>query len=87
MNRKEAEMPEYKVLRQHDGDKQYWEGDKRELSAADAKQLVDLGVLKEVKAKAETAPQNKAEPAPANKSISALDHDSNGRRGGAKKAS
>jgi hypothetical protein len=67
MSRKEADMPDYKVLRQHDGDKQYWEGDKRTLPAADAKHLVDLGVLKEIKAKAEAAPLNKAEPAPANK--------------------
>ncbi|MBY5689348.1 hypothetical protein HFO41_10985 [Rhizobium leguminosarum] len=53
----------YTVLRSHEGDKFYKEGDKRELSAAEAKHLVELGVL----AKAEPTPQNKAAPAPKNK--------------------
>ncbi|MBY5733508.1 hypothetical protein HFO26_24975 [Rhizobium leguminosarum] len=53
----------YTVMRSHEGDKFYKEGDKRELSAAEAKQLVELGVL----VKAKPAPQNKAAPAPKNK--------------------
>lgn len=56
---------EYRVKRQHYGDKEYREGDKRELSPNDARQLVDLGVLEEIKAEPE--PQNKMQPEPQNK--------------------
>jgi len=67
-----AEKFTYKVLRQMDGDKQYFEGDTRELTEAEAKHLVDLGVLKKVgAAKSEAAPMNKAESAPANKAETA----------------
>jgi len=63
-----AEKFIYKVLRQMDGDRQYLEGDTRELTEAEAKHLVDLGVLKRVgSAKSEPASENKAEAAPANK--------------------
>lgn len=41
-------MPKYKVLRRHDGDKEYHDGDERTLTKADAKHLVDLGVLEEI---------------------------------------
>lgn len=62
-------MKTYDVLRQHLGDKQYWAGETREANEADVKHLVDKGVLREAKAKAETAPANKAEKAaPKNKS-------------------
>ncbi|MBY3257070.1 hypothetical protein HFO09_23230 [Rhizobium laguerreae] len=55
----------YSVLRSHEGDKFYKEGDERALSGADAKHLVDLGVLKFLKAA--PTPKNKAAPAPKNK--------------------
>lgn len=62
-------MQTYNVIRQHYGDKQYMPGDTREANPSDVKHLVDAGVLKEAKAKAETAPANKAEKAaPKNKS-------------------
>ncbi|MFG1465256.1 hypothetical protein V5F77_20440 [Xanthobacter sp. DSM 24535] len=38
-------MPKYDVLRQHDGDRQYFQGDTRELAASDAMHLVRLGTL------------------------------------------
>lgn len=56
----------YKVIKQHLGDKQYFEGDLREVAnEADAKQLIKAGLIedaKETKApaqKAATKPQNK----------------------------
>lgn len=67
---------EYDVARIHEGDKLYKEGDVRVLNEAEAKHLVDLGVLVPRQdrdpdtapaEKAEPAPENKAEPAPANK--------------------
>lgn len=61
-------MAQYRVLIQHDGDHQYWQGDKRTMAEADAKHLVDLGVLEPIGTKSEDAPANKAEgPAPSNK--------------------
>lgn len=78
-------MPEYEVLRQHYGDKQYWPGDTREANKTDVQHLLDGGTLAQVKAKSEPKPTNKAEPAVSNKA-DALDHDSNGRKGGVKKA-
>jgi hypothetical protein len=58
-------MAQYKVLRRHDGDKPYHAGDLREIAEAEAKTLVDLGVLVKVK---EAAPvQNKADSVPRNK--------------------
>lgn len=63
-----AEKFTYKVLRQMDGDKQYFAGDTRELTETEAKRLVQLGALEKVgAAKSEPEPENKAEPAPANK--------------------
>lgn len=67
----------YRVLRAMQGDRNYAEGDTRELTPAEAKHLVDLGVLKDLgpvkegKASAdEAAPDSegkKQAPAPANK--------------------
>lgn len=58
----------YTVLRQHLGDKMYMPGDEREANASDVKHLIDAGVLREAKGKAEAAPANKAEKAaPKNK--------------------
>jgi hypothetical protein len=62
-----AEKQKFRVLRRMDGDRLYEEGDEREMTAAEAKHLVDLGALEPIEAKAEPAPQNKSEPAPANK--------------------
>lgn len=53
----------FEVLRQHYGDRQYWQGDERDMSEADAKTLVANGVLR----KARPAPRNKAMKAPENK--------------------
>ncbi len=64
---KEAAMAEkvtFNVLRRHEGDRLYDEGDTREAVPADVAHLVTGGVLK--KAEAKTA--NKAEPALTNKS-------------------
>lgn len=61
-------MKTYTVIRQHYGDKQYMPNDTREANPSDVKHLVDAGVLKEVKTKAESAQANKAEKAaPKNK--------------------
>ena len=78
-------MPEYKVLRQHYGDKQYWPGDTREANKNDVQHLIEGGTLEAVEAKAAPKAANKAEPAVANKA-DPLDHDQNGRKGGVKKA-
>lgn len=62
-------MKRYRVVRQHEGDRFYQEGDVREATPADVKHLVPH-VLQPIEdeAKAEPAPANKAEPAaPANK--------------------
>lgn len=62
-------------------------GETFEVSEPDAKDLEARGLAKPVVGmKAEPAPSNKAEPAPANKA-DPLDHDKNGRKGGAVKAS
>lgn len=58
-------MKNYRVERQHFGDKLYMPGDEREANAGDVAHLVDAGVLVEVKAAA--AVKNKAEPAVKNK--------------------
>lgn len=63
-------MPDYKVLRRQEGDRLYEEGETRTLDTAEAKHLVDLGVLREIKA--DGSAKNKAEPKPANKAESAL---------------
>lgn len=65
-----ADLHTYRVLRQMDGDKQYFSGDTREMMAADAQPLVALGVLQKIE-KSEAAPRNKAEPAPRNKAAKA----------------
>lgn len=72
----------FDVLRQHYGDKQYWPGDERDASEADVKHLVESGVLK--RQKADQRPANKAAQ-PVETKRDPLDHDSNGRKGGAKK--
>lgn len=75
----------YDVLRQHTGDKRYARGDVREAEPRDVAHLVETGILAEHKAKAEPTAKNKAEPATANKR-DPLDHDGDGRKGGARKA-
>lgn len=66
-------MQTYKVLRRHDGDKEYHEGDTRSLSKSEAAHLIELGVLEEAEGKeevkAEEPVQNKAEPEPENKAV------------------
>jgi hypothetical protein len=65
-----SKMVTYKVLRSHEGDRFYKDGETRELSTADAKHLVDLGVLEEAVSgseKAEMPPENKQEASPLNK--------------------
>ena len=61
----------YKVMRRHLGDRMYEEGDEREANASDVKHLLDRGILKAVREKAEE-PEAKAEgPAPKNKAVGA----------------
>lgn len=63
-------METYKVARQHYGDKQYFEGEKRDMLAADAKALIDAGLLIDGNAaddKKAAAAAKKAEKAAANK--------------------
>jgi hypothetical protein len=70
-----AETMRFRVLRPHDGDRFYQEGEERRGTMADLGHLVPrtlepLGASDEARAepKAEPAPKNKAEPAaPANK--------------------
>lgn len=57
----------YRVLRQHQGDQPYAEGDTREADERDVAHLVANGVLEPVKAKAATPVENKAEPTVKNK--------------------
>lgn len=76
-----AEKVTFNVLRRHEGDKLYEEGDTREAVVAEVGHLIGLGVLE----KADTHARNKAEPAAANKA-DPLDHDNNGRKGGSVKA-
>ena len=45
---------EYKVMREHEGDKYYAEGDVREISEIDAKHLVVIGVLQPIDAAIES---------------------------------
>lgn len=59
----------YDVKREHFGDKQYVNGDTRELEPNEAKRLVELGVLAEQKLA--KAPETKAVKAPSNKAIKA----------------
>ncbi len=53
-------MQTYIVKRQHFGDKQYWQGDERQLSDLDAKKLLENGVI-EVKKEPELS-NKKAQP-------------------------
>lgn len=60
-------MAKFRVVRGHQGDRYYNEGEEREGNEADFKHLIPH-VLEPVSGKkAEAAPKNKAEPAPANK--------------------
>jgi hypothetical protein len=53
---------DYKVMREHEGDRFYKTGETRTMSEADAKHLVVLGVLSPIEGgKSEPAPKNKAE--------------------------
>lgn len=63
-------MAKFKVLRQHQGDKPYAEGDTRDADERDVAHLVANGVLEPVKAKSEAPAKNKAEPAVQNKAKS-----------------
>lgn len=63
-------MADFKVIRQHYGDKLYMPGDRREADGRDVAHLVENGVLEPVKAKAEAPTKNKAEPAVQNKAKS-----------------
>ncbi|MQU72346.1 hypothetical protein [Sinorhizobium meliloti] len=56
-------MKTYDVLRQHYGDKQYLKGDIRQADPGEVKHLVDAGVLKEAKAKADKPAASKPEKA------------------------
>lgn len=58
-------MAKYKVLRRHDGEREYHEGDTRTAEPSDVKHLIDLGVLRLIKA--EPASDNRAEPKLINK--------------------
>jgi len=66
-------MTEYRVLRAHDGDRWYGEGETRAAVEAEVKHLIPqtlepIGPVEdEVEEKAKPAPENKAEAAPANK--------------------
>lgn len=73
----------YKVLRRHEGDRFYEEGDTREGTAAELGHLVPnvLELIGPVKAeKAEAKPKNKALPAaPANKAVTTPGRKSKGK--------
>jgi hypothetical protein len=61
----------YKVIRQHWGDRQYMEGQEREVkNEADAKELLRMGLIADAKEveKAAPKPKNKMAKEPANKS-------------------
>jgi len=61
----------YRCLRPMRGDRDYMVGDVREMDAAEAKHLVDLGVVEDlgqIKEKADPEHQNKAAPEHTNKS-------------------
>lgn len=65
-------MPKYDVLRQHDGDRQYFQGDTREMSAADAGHLVQLGTVRLALEKKAAPPlENKVDAVPSNKALKA----------------
>lgn len=58
---------QYRVLRQHYGDKEYYPGDSRELNDIDGKHLVSMGLLEDAEQKKEPEPSNKMETEPQNK--------------------
>lgn len=64
-------MANFKVLRDHIGDKPYSRGDTRTAIAADVAHLVDGGVLVPVAAKRAARPANKAAALSRNKSAAA----------------
>ncbi len=61
----------YTVIRQHWGDRQFWEGDERQVkNESDAKALIKMGLIAEPDAKEEKAapkPKNKMAKEPENK--------------------
>ena len=63
---------EYIVKRQHFGDKQYYEGDKRIVTnKLDAQKLIDMGLIAEIsETKAAPKSQNKMAKEPSNKAES-----------------
>lgn len=76
---------EYEVLKQHYGDKQYYEGDIRQLDDDfTAKRLIEFGLIgkaaeanKKVQSKAKKVPNNKAEPVLENKGDDSDDTEDN----------
>jgi hypothetical protein len=76
-----GEKLKWKVLRRHEGDRMYEEGDTREGTQAELghlspKVLELIGAAEANVEKAEAAPLNKAEPAPQNKAEPAPDNKS-----------
>ena len=65
-------MPEYDVLREHLGDRNYLPGDTRTASKAEVAHLVRNGVLRAEEEKAAAPPANKAAPKPDNKAAPAV---------------
>lgn len=61
-----SKTEEFRVVRQHQGDRFYKEGETREGTKADFAHLIPR-VLQPIEAKADTAEENKAEPPVANK--------------------
>lgn len=61
----------YKVQRRHLGDKTYRPGDEREADPREVAHLVERGVLKAVREKAEEPEAKDAGPAPRNKAVRA----------------
>lgn len=81
-----AELTRYRVLRNHDGDRFYTEGEMRDARSDDVKHLVGR-VLEEIgpvpAEKADDPPANKAEAgAPANKAETTSPGKKNRKRGG-----
>ncbi len=63
-------MAKFKVMRQHQGDKPYAEGDTRDAEERDVAHLIANGVLQPIRGKADPTVRNKADPAVQNKAQS-----------------
>ena len=53
-------MTLYRVLEQHFGDKQYWQGDTREMEESEAAELLTMGLLEEINPADEAAAAKEA---------------------------